>query len=60
MCKLMPKGLENTVMFKGDEDSFESFFRQKVVSFASVKHSLSLDDKPVPHWYKERKRPNCH
>ena len=37
---------EEMAMFRGDEDTFESVF-DKIVSFASVKHSLTLDDTPV-------------
>ena len=43
--RLRPKGLEETVMFKCDEETFESLF-DKLVSFASVKHSLRLEVKP--------------
>ena len=55
MCTVMPETVEETVMFKGDEDTFESLFG-KLVSFVSVKHSLRLDSTParvetqrVPH-----------
>ena len=42
MYKLTPKSLEETVMFKpGDYDSFETLF-DKLVSYASTKHSLKL------------------
>ena len=33
-------------MFKGDDDTFESLFG-KLISFASVKHSSTLDDEPT-------------
>ena len=46
MYKLMPISIEETVMFVDDDDTSESLF-DKLVSFASVKHSLGLDDKPV-------------
>ena len=46
MYKIVPKSIEETVMFKGYEDTFESLF-DKLVSFASVKHSLRMDDKPA-------------
>ena len=46
MYTIMPKRVEETVMFKGDEDAFESLF-DKVVSFASVQHSLRLGDNPA-------------
>ena len=43
MFKLMPKNLEETVMFKGDEyESFEALF-DRLTSFASTKHSLKLE-----------------
>lgn len=49
MYKLMPKSLEETVMFKSEDyDSFETLF-DKLVSYASTKHSLKLSasvDKP--------------
>ena len=55
MCTVMPETVEDAVMFKGDEDTFESLFG-KLVSFASVKHSLRLEGTParvktqrVPH-----------
>ena len=46
MYELMLKSLAETVVFKGDEDTFESLF-DKLVSLASVKNSMRLDDKPV-------------
>ena len=43
MFKLMPKSLEETVMFKSDEyESFEILF-DRLSSFASTKHSLKLE-----------------
>ena len=38
--KIMPKYIEETVMFKDDEDTFESL-SDKHVSFSSVNDSLS-------------------
>ena len=38
MCKIMPKRVEETVMFKSDEDTFESLFYEFVPS-ASVKRT---------------------
>ena len=46
MCKIMPKGFEETMMFKGDDDKFESLYYE-LVTFASAKNSLRLDCKPV-------------
>ena len=46
MYRLMPKSLEETVMFKQEDyDSFETLF-DKLVSYASTKHSLRLSDQP--------------
>ena len=46
MYKLMPKTLEETVMFKSEDyDSFEQLF-DKLVSYASTKHSLKILDRP--------------
>ena len=43
MFKLMPKSLEETVMFKSEEyESFEVLF-DHLTSFASTKHSLKLE-----------------
>ena len=46
MGATLPKSLGKPVMNKGNEDTAESFF-DRLVSFASVHHSLRLDDKPV-------------
>ena len=46
MWKLRPKRVDDTVTFKSDEDSFDALFN-RLVSFASLKQSWSLDDKPV-------------
>ena len=47
MYRLMPKSLEETVMFKAEDyDSFEQLF-DKLVSYASTKHSLRISDRPV-------------
>ena len=46
MYKIMLKNPQESVMLKGDDDKFESLF-DKLVSFASVERSLTLDDKPV-------------
>ena len=47
MYKLMPSSLEQQVMFHSDDyDSFEDLY-DKLVSFASTKHSLKMSDRPV-------------
>ena len=47
MYKLMPKSLEEQVMFKPDEnESFEDLFRT-LSSFSTTKHSMRMQDKPV-------------
>ena len=53
MYKLTQQSLEDPVMFTGDEGTFESHFG-KHVTFASVKHSLRLDDKTSQRWRRER------
>ena len=58
MWKLRPKSVDETVMFKSDEDSFEALFN-RLVSFASLKQSLSLDDKPVRANAKRERDPNA-
>ena len=56
MYKINPPSLKETMMFHGDDDTFESPI-DKLVSFASVKHSLRLDDKPTCAEFK--KDPNA-
>ena len=47
MYKLMPTSLEQQVMFHSDEyDSFEDLY-DRLVAYASTKHSLKMTDKPV-------------
>ena len=47
MYKLIPKTLEDKVMFEADDyDSFETLF-DKLTTYASTKHSLKLGDKPL-------------
>ena len=47
MYKLMPSSLEQQVMFhSSDYDSFEDLY-DRLVSYASTKHSLKMTDKPV-------------
>ena len=47
MYKLMPTALEQQVMFHSDEyDSFEDLY-DRLVAYASTKHSLKMTDKPV-------------
>ena len=46
VCKRQCTSSCPRVLRKGEEDTFESIF-DKLASFASVKHSLRLDDKPV-------------
>ena len=41
MYKLMPKSLEETMLLKGDDDSFEELF-DRLVAFAATKNSLRL------------------
>ena len=54
MYKLMPKSLEEQVMFKQDEyENFEDLFA-KLSSFASAKHSLKMHDRPVKTGYRYR------
>jgi len=44
MYKIMPKSLEETVMFKSDEfESFDSLF-DRLISYSGKKHSLLLRD----------------
>ena len=45
MYKLIPKGLEKTLLFKSDEAILE-FLYDELVPRASVKHSSRSDDKP--------------
>ncbi|CAE7246360.1 HCN2, partial [Symbiodinium microadriaticum] len=46
MYKLMPTSLEQQVMFHSDEyDSFEDLY-DRLVAYASTKHSLKMTDKP--------------
>ena len=47
MYKLMPSSLEQQVMFyASDYDSFEDLY-DRLVSYASTKHSLKMTDRPV-------------
>ena len=47
MFKLMPKALEETLLFTHDEStSFEDLY-DKLVSYVSAKHSLKIQDRPV-------------
>lgn len=47
MYKLMPSSLEQQVMFHSDDyDSFEDLY-DRLVSYASTKHSLKMTDRPV-------------
>ena len=47
LYKMMPKTLEEQVLFKADDcDDFEDLYRT-LSSFAITKHSLKMHDKPV-------------
>ena len=47
MYKIMPKALEETVMFKSEDfSSYEEFF-DRLVAYSSTKNSMTIGDTPA-------------
>ena len=52
MYEFLHQSRKETVVFKGDEDTFESLF-DKLVSFASAKHIFEIGQQISSYWYEE-------
>ena len=52
MYEFLRQSRKETVVFKGDEDTFESLF-DKLVSFASAKHIFEIGQRISSYWYEE-------
>ena len=59
MYEFLHQSRKETVVFKGDEDTFASLF-DKFVSFASAKHIFEIGQQTSSYWYEEgEKDPNA-